>query len=255
MDRDPCFEPFDGKSISWPYYLAQLLTTSNKRDYGDILLGNTVSASKVVSTAARAILAANRTQIENEAIKTYDTNSNAYTGLLLTISPKTDTGKVAFSIVENVKSAYLPDGNMKAAYDQLEARYIPKHDPTLVSLEKHFRECYLKVGRDPLNWITILQTIAMNTNRIVVAGKSNKTAQDTAIHISATAPKEYETAVETVDKTLKENPASIDLEDIKTLFQNRYTHLKKYKSLKCNESNTALAALEALSGEKAFAGA
>ena len=102
----------------------------------------------------------------------------------------------------------------------------------------------------------MLQTIAMHMDRIIVAGKSDKTAQDIAIHIAATAPKEYKTVVETIEKTLKENPASIDLEDIKTLFQDRYTHLKKNKSLNHNESYTALAALEALealSGEMAFA--
>ena len=83
-------------------------------------------------------------QDEKDAIKSYDANSNAYTGLLLTISPKTDAGKVAFSIVENTKSTDLPDGDTKAAYDQLEARYRPKNAPTLVSLEKQFRECYLR---------------------------------------------------------------------------------------------------------------
>jgi len=57
--------------------------------------------------------------------------------------------------------------------------------------------------------------------------------------------KKYKTAVEMIEKILKENPASIDLEDIKTLFQDRYTPLKKYQSLKRNESHTALAALEA----------
>ena len=92
---------------------------ANKRDYGDILLGTTASASKAVSTAARVILSVNRTQDEKEVIKTYNVNSNAYTGLLLTISPKTDAGKVAFSIVENAKSADLPDGDAKAAYDQM----------------------------------------------------------------------------------------------------------------------------------------
>ena len=102
-DRDPCFEPFDGKSSSWPYYSLQLLATANKRDYGDILLGNTVSALKAVSTTARAIVVVNCTQDENDAIKTYNANSNAYTGLLLTISPKTKAGKVAFGIVEKAK--------------------------------------------------------------------------------------------------------------------------------------------------------
>ena len=72
----------------------------------------------------------------------------------------------------------------------------------------------------------MLQTVAMNMNRIIVAGKSDKSPQDIAIHIAATAPKEYETAVETIEKTLKENATSIDLEDIKLLFQDRYSHLK-----------------------------
>jgi len=89
---------------------------------------------------------------------------------------------------------------------------------------KVFYKCYLREGRDPLTWITMLQTFAMNMNRIIVAGKSDKSAQDIAIHIAATAQKEYETAVETIEVILKENPASIDLEDIKTLFQDRYTH-------------------------------
>jgi len=172
-DRDLRFEPFEGKSSSWPYYLVQLLATANKRDYGDILLGNTISVTKAVITAARMILSVNRTRDENDAIKPYDANSNAYTGLLLTISPKTDAGKFAFSIVENAQSADLPDGNAKAAYDKLEARYRPKYSPTLVSLEKQFHECYLREGQDPLNWITMLQTFAMNMNRIIVAGKSD----------------------------------------------------------------------------------
>ena len=54
-DRDPRFEPFDGKSSSWPYYSAQLRATANKRDYGGIYLDNTTAASKAVSTTARAI--------------------------------------------------------------------------------------------------------------------------------------------------------------------------------------------------------
>ena len=99
----------------------------------------------------------------------------------------------------------------------------------------------------------MLQTIAMNMNRIIVAGKSDKTLQDIVIHIAATAPKEYKTAVETIEKTLKENATSIDLEDIKSLFHDRYSYLKKYRSLKRNESHTALAALEALNEESAFA--
>ena len=119
-DRDPRFEAFDGKPGSWPYYSTQLCATANKRDFGDIYLGNTTAASKAVSTTARAT--ASNTQDKKDAIKSYDANSNAYTGLLLTIFPKTDTGKVAFSIVENAISTDFPDGDAKAAFDQLEAR-------------------------------------------------------------------------------------------------------------------------------------
>ena len=68
-----------------------------------------MSASKAVSTAARST--ASKTQDEKDAIKSYDVNSTAYTGLLLTISPKTDAEKVTFGIVENAKSTDLPDGD------------------------------------------------------------------------------------------------------------------------------------------------
>ena len=95
-DRDPRFEAFDGKPGSWPYYSTQLCATANKRDYGGIYLGTTVSASKAVSTASRST--ASKTQDEKDVIKSYDANSNAYTGLLLTISPKTDAGKVALAL-------------------------------------------------------------------------------------------------------------------------------------------------------------
>ena len=47
-DRDPRFEAFGGKSGSWPYYSTQLRATANKRDYGGIYKGTTVSASKAV---------------------------------------------------------------------------------------------------------------------------------------------------------------------------------------------------------------
>ena len=63
-DRDPRFEPFDGKPGCWPYYSAQLHATAIKRDYGGIYLGTTVSASKAVSTAARSILLSARSQDE-----------------------------------------------------------------------------------------------------------------------------------------------------------------------------------------------
>ena len=66
----------------------------------------------------------------------------------------------------------------------MEARYRPENAPTIVSLEKEFRECYLREGRDPSNWITVLQTFAMNMNRIIVAGKSDMTPQDIAIYIA-----------------------------------------------------------------------
>ena len=81
-DSDPRFEAFDGKPGSWPYYSTQLCATANKRDYGGIYKGTTVSAAKAVSTAARSIEVSVRTQEHKDAIKSYDANSNAYTGLL-----------------------------------------------------------------------------------------------------------------------------------------------------------------------------
>ncbi len=68
-DRDPRFEAFDGKPGSWPYYSTQLCATANKRDYGGIYKGTTVSASKAVITAARLIEVSVRSQEHKDARK------------------------------------------------------------------------------------------------------------------------------------------------------------------------------------------
>ena len=68
-DRDPLFEAFHGKPGSWPYYSTQLCATANKRDYGGIYKGITVSASKAVSTAARSIELSARSQVHKDAKK------------------------------------------------------------------------------------------------------------------------------------------------------------------------------------------
>jgi hypothetical protein len=78
-----------------------------------------------------------------------DLNKVAYTERLLSIDVKTSNGKVAFIIVKGCKSKDYPDGNVTIAWDKLKNKYEPMSAPSIVKLDKQFRDTVLKKGEDP----------------------------------------------------------------------------------------------------------
>jgi hypothetical protein len=56
------------------------------------------------------------------------------------IDVKTISGKTAFNIVKSCKTKGHPDGNAAAAWEKLKNKYEPVSAPTLLKLEKQFRE-------------------------------------------------------------------------------------------------------------------
>jgi hypothetical protein len=73
-------------------------------------------------------------------------NEIAYTELILSIDVKASSGKKALNIVKSCKTKDYSDGNAAAAWEKLKNKYEPVSAPTLVKLEKQFRELSLKKG-------------------------------------------------------------------------------------------------------------
>jgi gag-polypeptide of LTR copia-type len=98
-------------------------------------------------------------EIGNEKSRIIKLNEIAFTELILSIDVKTSSSKTAFNLVKGCKTKDYPDGNAASAWEMLKNKYEPVSAPTLVELEKQFRELSLKKGQDPETWITELENL------------------------------------------------------------------------------------------------
>jgi hypothetical protein len=88
-------------------------------------------------------------------------NDIAYNQLILLIDVKATSGKVAFNIIRRCKTKDYPDGNGAIAWERLKNKYEPVSAPSMVKLERQFRELSLKKGQDPEIWITELEDLCV----------------------------------------------------------------------------------------------
>jgi hypothetical protein len=95
-----------------------------------------------------------------------DMNEIAYTELILLIDNKTSSGKVAFNLVKGCKNKDYADGNASMAWERLKNKFEPSSAPSLVKLEKKFRQCSLKRGKDLDIWIAELEDYRMRLEEL-----------------------------------------------------------------------------------------
>jgi hypothetical protein len=115
-------------------------------------------------------------------------NEIAYTELILSIDVNTSSGKNTFNLIEGCKSKDYPDGNAAIAWERLKNKYEPISTPSLVKLEKQFRELYLKKGQDPEIWITELEDLRVRLEAIGLSISENQFM----IHILNNLTSDYE---------------------------------------------------------------
>ena len=64
------------------------------------------------------------------------------------------------------KSKDYPDGNATIAWEKPKNKYEPTSAPSMVKLDKQFRDSSLKKGEDPKVWITQLEDITVRLKEI-----------------------------------------------------------------------------------------
>jgi hypothetical protein len=135
-------------------------------------------------------------------------NELAYTELILSIDDKTSTGKAAFNLVKGCKNKDYADGNSSIAWVRLKNKFEPSSAPSLVKLEKQFRQCSLKKGQDPDIWITELEDYRM---RLEELGSSNSDNQFILL-ILKNITDDYDLQLAMTEKrvTDKSNPLTIN---------------------------------------------
>jgi hypothetical protein len=138
--------PFCSKVEEWPIWSKRFLAKAKHCGFKNLLLGK-LSIPKVDEEIDEM------SDIGKKKSMIIKLNEIAYTELILLIEVKaSSSGKVVFNIIRGYKTKDYPDGKNK---------YEPVSAPSMVKLEKQFRELSLKKGQDPEVWITALEDLCI----------------------------------------------------------------------------------------------
>jgi gag-polypeptide of LTR copia-type len=141
-------------------------------------------------------------------------NEIAYTKLILSIDIKTSSGKVAFNLIKGCKSKNYSDGNAAVARERLKNKYEPISAPSLVKLEKQFRELSLKKDEDPEVWITELENLRVRLE----AMDSSISENQFMIHILNNLTSDYELQLAMMERRVGDIEKPHTVEEIKMHF-------------------------------------
>jgi hypothetical protein len=126
----------------------------------------------------------------------------------LLINDKTSNEKGAFNLVNGCKNKDYADGNASMTQKRLKNKFEPSSALSLVKLEKQFRQCSLKKGKDPVIWITELEDYRMRLEELGSSISDNWFI----LHILNNKTDDYDLQLAMMEKrvTDKSNPLTID---------------------------------------------
>jgi hypothetical protein len=158
-----------------------------------------------------------------------DLNELAYTDQILSIDDKTRNGKVAFDLVKGCKNKYFVDGNASMILNRLRNKFEPQFAPSLVKMEKQFRQCALKKGQGPDSWITELEDYGMKPDEL-----GSRISDDQFIlHILNNMADDYKLQLAMMEKWLDDKMNLRTVNEIRDDLNLRFERL----NIKSNEDN------------------
>ena len=204
---------FKAKKAHWRVWSKKFQARGNRKGYKGLLTGKTKIPTIAQYEAASG--KENPTKEDKECIRLWELNELAYEDLLLSIDGETKAGKVAFNLVDNCVTDDQPEGNCKLAWERLVQKYAPKTAPSYVQLKKDFANSKLDVEDDPDEWITDLERLKTEMNKVKIAGKTDMSEVDLILHTISNLPEEYEVTVSSLEDKLKDSSKPLDLEVVR----------------------------------------
>lgn len=142
-----------GNEKDWKMFATKQLAKAQLNGYKKHLLGQ--------ATIPRHDKTLNPTT-NAEEIKNREMNDIAYANLLLSMEDET-----AWNLVNNAKTAELPDGDAALAWTKLNDLYEPKTVLLEFDLSEMFGKCKLKSNASkPDNWFTYLASLVVRNNAL-----------------------------------------------------------------------------------------
>ena len=230
---------FTGKDKDWKIWSRKFLAQANRKGYKKLLSGATAIPTESEYTAA----AGGSTDAEKLTVKLWQLNELAFEEILLSINGQTKQGKIAFNLVDNCTTAEQPEGNCKIAWERLVHKYAPKTAPSYIQLKKDFANSKLaSVDTDPDEWMTDLECLRSEMNKVTIPGKTDMSEVDLIIHILSNLPEEYEVAVSELEEKLKNTYRPLSMETVREKLNSRFERITKNAEAK--EEEKALAAFK-----------
>jgi hypothetical protein len=160
-------------------------------------------------------------------IITADMNVLAYAELILSIDDKTSSGKVEFNLVKGCNSKEYVDGTAFRGKNKIK----PLSAPSLVKMEKQFRQCALKKGQDPEIWLTELEDYRMKLEEL----ESSITDNQFIIHILNNMTSDYDLQQAFMEKCINDKLHPLTIDEIRDGLNLRFERLNM-KSYDENEN-------------------
>jgi hypothetical protein len=182
-------------------------------------------------------------EIEKKKSIIIELNEIAYTELILSIDVKASSGKVAFSIIRWCKIKDYPDGIGVIAWERLKNKYEPVSTPSMVKLEKHFRELSLKKGQDPEVWITELEDLCIKLENMGSFISENQFM----IHILNNLTSYYDLQLALMKRRVGDTDKPLTVEEVRGELNLRFESLNMKTSR--NEEGEALEEQALISGQ------
>jgi hypothetical protein len=219
---------FSGKRSDYHMWAAKILAAGARKGYDKIWDGRVLIPSQRTYALASATAEADRTLDEKAAIVSYNLNCEAFSELLLSISGVTSSGKVAFAEVDGSRTVENPDGDARQAWSRLVSKYAPQNAPSFVKMEMDYVNSKLAEGKNPDIWITRLEYLRTEMNKVVLPGKSMKSETDLILHVLANVPEAYETQVNEIESALTTGITSVTLAYVRSKFLERYERIRMH---------------------------
>ena len=222
--------PFYGKSEEWPTWSEKFLAKARRYGFKDVLLG------KVRIPKTDEDYEMDSEEGQKLTIAT-DMNELAYTELILSIDDKTSNGKVAFNLVKGCKNKDYVNGNASMAWERLRNKFEPQSAPSLVKMEKQFRQCALKKGQDPDVWITELEDYRMKLDELGSSISENQFI----LHILNNMTADYDLQLAMMEKRLNDKANPLTVDEIRDDLNLRFERLNEKTNNNESEDNQDVA--------------
>ena len=211
---------FTGKESEWDRWSEKFVALARARGFTGILLGTEQAPNaddeidRKKTDGSYELKEAER----KEKKRLRQANGNAYTTLQLSCE------ELLYDLVSLEKTAELPDGCVRGAWERLTSEYDLTEGEDKITLLTMFQQNQLEDVRTNITvWLT---SLAIQVNKLkklhhVLDEKYQIT------HILASLPREYSSVVEQVKIDRRTSSALITMDEVKKRLKERYLQLKR----------------------------